>query len=66
MDEAVRKTAAVVTTVFIVATNNFLISFLKFRFLAGLKNLGSVQSKIQERTLKKCVIKFIATFALLL
>lgn len=53
MDEAVGKATAVIAAVFIVATNDFLISFLKFRFLAGLKNLGSVQSEIQERTLKK-------------
>jgi len=66
VNPAVEITAAVVATSFIVASNDFLISFLEFRFLAALKNLGSVQSKIQERTLKKCMVEFIASLALLL
>ena len=66
VNPAVEITAAVVATSFIVASNDFLISFLEFRFLAALKNLGSVQSEIQERTLKKCMVEFIASLALLL
>ena len=66
VDPAVEITAAVVATGFIVASYDFLISFLKFWFLAALKNLGRVQAEIQERTLKKCMVEFIASLALLL